>query len=60
MNPLSEEFDDYYFTFVGIVHQMGFELVNLDEASTKSVIQVFEDEMKLNGSENVISQDFSA
>lgn len=48
MNPLSEEFDDYYFTFVGIVDQIGFELVNLDEASTRSVIQVFEDEMQMN------------
>lgn len=60
VNPLKEEFDDCYFTFLGIVHQMGFGLVNLDEASTKSVIQVFEDEMKLNGSENFISQDFTA
>lgn len=60
IDALSESFDDIYYCFVGIVHQMGFELVNLDSDSTAAVIQVFEDEMRENGHETFISQNFSA
>lgn len=60
IDALSESFDDYYYSFIGIVHQMRFELVNLDSDSTAAVIRVFEDEIRLNGSESFTSQNFSA
>lgn len=59
-DPLSKDFDEHYYLFIGLLNQMGFELVNLDEASTQAVLSVFKDELNDNADEICVSQDLQA